>query len=68
MKAVEERLDDEMRSLGIHYKEGSLNIVCPWHGFEFDVRTGRYAGAAPLKLKRCPLTIRDGGIYVSLDS
>jgi len=43
MQGTEERLDADRRSLGIHYRAGSLNIVCPWHGFEFDVRTGRQA-------------------------
>jgi nitrite reductase/ring-hydroxylating ferredoxin subunit len=67
MKAVEERLDDERRSLGIHYIDGSLNIVCPWHGFEFDVRTGSSFGASRMRLKRYPIAVREGGIYVSLD-
>ena len=49
MQGVEERLDAQRRSLGIHYRAGSLNIVCPWHGFEFDVRTGRHAGTAALR-------------------
>lgn len=66
MKGVEERLDDDKKSLGIHYKDGSLNIICPWHGFEFDVRTGRYAGAGALKLKAIPVSVRDGGVYVRL--
>jgi len=67
MKAVEERLDDERRSLGIHYVDGSLNIVCPWHGFEFDVRTGSAFGASRMRLKRYRIAVREGGIYVSLD-
>jgi nitrite reductase (NADH) small subunit len=64
MPGVEERLDGERRSLGIHYRAGSLNIVCPWHGFEFDVRTGRHAGTATLRLAPCPVELRDGEIYV----
>jgi nitrite reductase (NADH) small subunit len=67
MKAVEERLDADRRSLGIHYIDGSLNIVCPWHGYEFDVRTGRYFGGSKMRLKSYPVTIREGGIYVSVD-
>lgn len=67
MKAVEERLDKNRRSLGIHYIDGSLNLVCPWHGYEFNVRTGRYAGGSSLRLKRYPVTVREGGIYVSVD-
>ncbi|MSO80273.1 MAG: hypothetical protein EXQ97_01185 [Alphaproteobacteria bacterium] len=46
MKGVEERLDADRRSLGIHYAEGRLNLACPWHGWEFDLRSGRHAGLA----------------------
>jgi nitrite reductase/ring-hydroxylating ferredoxin subunit len=64
MRRVEERLDDERHSLGIHYADGALNIVCPWHGYEFDVRTGRHAGLATIRLSGCPVTLRDGDVYV----
>ena len=64
MQGVEERLDAQRRSLGIHYRAGSLNIVCPWHGFEFDVRTGRHAGFAALRLSSFPVKLRDGEVYV----
>jgi nitrite reductase/ring-hydroxylating ferredoxin subunit len=64
MQGTEERLDAERRSLGIHYQAGSLNIVCPWHGFEFDVRTGRHAGHAAMRLASYPVKVRDGGVYV----
>src|ERR1051325_3869535 len=64
MQGTEERLDADRRSLGIHYRAGSLNIVCPWHGFEFDVRTGRHAGHARMRLARYTGTARDGGVYV----
>ena len=50
MRRVEERLDSERKSLGIHYIEGSLNVVCPWHGWEFDVRTGRHVGLGTVRL------------------
>lgn len=68
LRSVEERLDDQRRSLGIHYVDGTLNIICPWHGYEFDVRTGRYAGGASLRLKPQRIRLSDGRIYVSLDA
>ena len=67
MKRVEERLDDEKRSLGIHYSASALNIVCPWHGYEFDVRTGRHAGLDQVRLAAIKIKQRDGAIYVLLD-
>ena len=68
MKGVEERLDSERRSLGIHYVEGSLHVVCPWHGYEFDVRTGRHAGISSVRLASYPVKLRDGDIYVVVRS
>lgn len=64
MQGTEERLDAERRSLGIHYRAGSLNIVCPWHGLEFDVRTGRHPGHAALRLVSYPVKLQDGAVYV----
>ena len=64
MKRVEERLTETKESLGIHYVEGSLNVVCPWHGYEFDVRTGRHVGHGALKLASVAVKSRDGAIYV----
>jgi nitrite reductase/ring-hydroxylating ferredoxin subunit len=68
LKGVEERLDGERRSLGIHYAEGVMNIVCPWHGYEFNVRTGRHAGIAGIRLRGYPVRLKDGGVYVVLES
>ncbi len=64
IKGVEERLDDKRHSLGIHFVDGSCHVVCPWHGFEFDVKTGVHAGTASVRLKRHAVEVRDGAIYV----
>ena len=64
----EERLDEQKRSLGIHYKDGTLNVVCPWHGFEFDVRTGRHCGIDAISLDRHEVVVRDGDIHVVIDA
>ena len=45
MNRVTERLDDERRSLGDDFAE-ELHIVCPWHGYEYDVRTGMHPGGS----------------------
>ena len=66
MPGVEERLDAERRSLGIHYVAGSAHLVCPWHGWEFDLRSGRHCGHDATRLASHPVTIQDGDIYVGI--
>jgi nitrite reductase/ring-hydroxylating ferredoxin subunit len=46
--------------------EDRLVIVCPWHGWEFDVRTGRaaWAAEASYKLKTYPAKLEAGRIMV----
>src|ERR1700722_17664260 len=41
---VRECLDSSFASTGIVFEEDELHIVCPWHGFEYSVRTGAHAG------------------------
>ena len=69
-RKVEERLDSERKSFGIHYigDNANQNIVCPWHGYEFDMRTGRHVGFATMRLRGYPVKVRDGAIYVVLPS
>ena len=43
MPRVVERLDAGKRSLGDDFSD-ELHVVCPWHGYEYDVRTGEHPG------------------------
>jgi nitrite reductase (NADH) small subunit len=42
-------------------------IVCPWHRWEFEVRTGQ-AVTGPERLKMYPVHVRDGRVLVDADS
>lgn len=66
IKGVEERLDKNLCSRGIHYIDESLHVVCPWHGFEFDLCTGRHAGTNKVRLKSHAVRVRNGDIYVTV--
>ena len=37
---VEEELAPDQTSRGLRFS-GKKNIVCPWHGWEFDIKTGQ---------------------------
>lgn len=42
-------------------------ISCPGHAYEFDLVTGRCAHDASLRLRRFPVKVEGGGIYVQID-
>lgn len=64
MNRVVERLDDEKRSLGDDFSD-ELHIVCPWHGYEYNVRTGRHPSDPGARLRRVEVEEREGEILVS---
>jgi 3-phenylpropionate/trans-cinnamate dioxygenase ferredoxin subunit len=49
-----------------HYRLSEKPIVrCPWHGYEFDLDTGRcIADPDGLRMRAYPVTIEDGRIVV----
>ncbi|WP_375425676.1 Rieske (2Fe-2S) protein [uncultured Friedmanniella sp.] len=40
-------------------------LQCPWHGWEFDLVTGRHlVTGSRSRLRGYPVEVRDGGVYV----
>ena len=47
-------------------REGEV-LVCPWHGYEYDLDTGRELyQPVPTRLRMFPVTVRDGQVYVTV--
>lgn len=42
-------------------------LTCPGHGYEFDLETGRCAHDASLCLRRFPVRLDQGALYVEID-
>jgi nitrite reductase (NADH) small subunit len=61
---VEEVIGADRTYRGMRFNENELHIACPWHGWEFNIATGRCAGDGKLALKRYRVLERDNGIYV----
>jgi nitrite reductase/ring-hydroxylating ferredoxin subunit len=61
-------IDEGGRFLGERFDEDEVHIVCPWHGWEYVLPTGECAAAPGLGLKRIPVTIDDGRIYLAIPS
>jgi nitrite reductase (NADH) small subunit len=41
-------------------------LVCPWHGWEFDLETGQNLFGGRERLSRVPVSIEDGTVVVHL--
>src|SRR5437763_16720053 len=65
MNRVTERLDAGRRSLGDGFAD-ELHIVCPWHGYEYDVRTGRHPADPQARLRRIEVEEDGGEILVRI--
>ncbi|MDR6817788.1 nitrite reductase/ring-hydroxylating ferredoxin subunit [Neorhizobium sp. 2083] len=63
---VIEPVDEKGEVRTLQYNEENMHVACPWHGWEFNLETGRNAGPAKYRLHRAELAIREGQIYVVL--
>jgi nitrite reductase/ring-hydroxylating ferredoxin subunit len=50
--------------LGQTYDKDEPHIVCPWHGWEYKLKTGECAPDPTLRLKRYEVVQREGEVYV----
>jgi len=63
---VEERVAADKTSLGFSFSPEHMNVVCPWHGYEFDISTGQHQGNPRLRLRPVTIEIVDGDLLVTL--
>ncbi|HLH67440.1 MAG TPA: Rieske (2Fe-2S) protein [Solirubrobacteraceae bacterium] len=64
--AAERVLDETGADLGGRLDERRPRLICPWHGWEFDLATGRSVAYPQLGLRRFELEDRDGDVYLRL--
>ncbi len=61
---VEEILDEDLSSLGERFLEEQVRIVCPWHGYEFDVKTGKHPADERIRLRKFDVEVRNEEVFV----
>ena len=61
---VKTLLTAEQRDAGRTFDESSPNLVCPWHGWEFDLSTGECIADRRLKLRPVPIKVDDDSVYL----
>lgn len=61
---VEEILAEDKTSRGLRFSEQKIHIVCPWHGYEFDIQTGVHPADNRIRLRKFEVKVRAGEVYV----
>jgi nitrite reductase (NADH) small subunit len=64
MGRVEAVLTEDKRVLGERFSDEEFHIVCPWHGWEYDIETGEFAGDRSRRLRCYEVTTRGDEVYV----
>lgn len=47
-----------------HYDDDQQIISCPWHGWSFDVETGKHIGDDRYVIPKYDVVVEDGVVYV----
>ena len=64
MPQVVEKIGDKGVHLGMDFNEADMHIVCPWHGWEYDLATGRCHADRRFGLRPYPVEVRGGQVYL----
>jgi len=62
-RVVEQLEPDSKAATGFRFDRGDMHIVCPWHGFEYSIDTGKHAGTPKFKLTRVQVTELNGEVH-----
>jgi nitrite reductase/ring-hydroxylating ferredoxin subunit len=61
---VEAVLDEQKKLVREEFSDTELQLVCPWHGWAYDLETGVCAGLPDRRLRKYEVAVRDGEVYV----
>ena len=50
--------------VGQKFCEERVNFVCPWHGYEYDIKTGECVSDRKLKLRKYKVVQKGDDVYV----
>jgi nitrite reductase/ring-hydroxylating ferredoxin subunit len=64
MHKVIEVLRPDKTSAGLRFDMAQEHIVCPWHGVEYDIKTGACVADQKKKLRKYEVVTEEGNIYV----
>jgi nitrite reductase/ring-hydroxylating ferredoxin subunit len=63
---VEEIIAEDHTSKGMMFSKAKMHVVCPWHGYEFDIRTGVHPGNPRAQLRKIPISISEDDVIIEI--
>jgi len=63
---VEEVLGTDKTVISERFSEDEIHLVCPWHGWEYNLETGECAADRRLRLRPYPVVLRGDEVYVQV--
>ena len=64
MAQVEEVIADDKTYQGMRFNDDDMHIVCPWHGWEYHLKTGEFVANPKIRLRKFEVEERGDEIYV----
>lgn len=64
MGKVRAVLEEDKNLLREEFTDEETHLVCPWHGYEYDITTGRCAADRRIGLRSYDVIERAGNLYV----
>jgi len=61
---VEAVLDENKRLVCEQFSTEEIQLICPWHGWAYNARTGEFAGDNSMRLRKYETRVEDGMVYV----
>jgi nitrite reductase/ring-hydroxylating ferredoxin subunit len=66
MPKVEAVLADDRALVGERFSETEQHLVCPWHGWEYELETGRCVTVPSRQLTKYDVVVRGDDVYVRI--
>ena len=66
MQRVLEPVNAQGRTRSQQYASDETHIICPWHGYEYNIETGAHPGNPKIHLRRVDVEVSNGDVCVRL--
>ena len=63
---VEEVIAEDRTSKGMTFSKSRMHVACPWHGYEFDIRTGVHPGNPRARLRKIAVAVSGDDVILVL--